>query len=491
MFGRRLSKGLAVLALVLASAGALRADVITDWNDEWLDTIRAVGGPPCPLARNQAILFVAIYEAVNSINRKNEPYLDYVDVPGPASERAAAAAAAHRALSSLYPARQPIYDARLAEQLSQVRNARQRDNGVAVGVAAADAILAARSNDRTDSLPEYVYQDVPGAYRPTAPDFTTPPFSPGWGTTECWTMTSGDQFRPRGPLGYNRLAALLRSRGYADQFNEVKKFGSRNSRARSAEQTETAWFWANDRDGTFKPPGHLMHITAEVSKQQGLSLPENARLFALVALALADAGIVAWDQKYSTDIDLWRPISAIRQADIDNNSRTVRQGNWAPLLDFTPPFPAYSSGHATFGAAHASVMRNYFGTDNISFTVGTDEPIVSNVKRTFTSFSQAARENGLSRVYLGVHFRFDADAGYSSGMLLGNYVYRNFLRPISCPADMNGDQKVDAVDMDLFSVAYFLGDLSADLNGDLAVDDLDYQVYTDAYLDGCKPVTTR
>ncbi|MCC6319904.1 MAG: phosphatase PAP2 family protein [Phycisphaerales bacterium] len=480
-------KGLAAALVLAAGSTSVRADVVTDWNEQWLDTIRAVGGGPCPLARNQAIVFVSMFEAINSINRKAEPYLGYVDVPGPASERAAGAAAAHRALVTLYPARAAIYDAQLAEHLAAVHNVRQRDNGVAVGVAAADAILAARSTDRTDSLPTYVYEDVPGAYRPTPPDFTTPPHAPGFGTTEPWCMQSGDEFRPRGPFGFSRIAQVLRSRKYADQVNEVKSFGARNSTTRTAEQTEIAWFWANDRDGTYKPPGQLGQITTVVAAQQGLSLSEHARLMALVGLALGDAGLVAWDQKYSTDVDLWRPVSAIRNADIDNNPRTTKKGNWLPLLEFSPPFPAYTSGHATFGAAHAAIMRNFFGTDNITFTASTDEPIVQNVQRTFTSFSQAARENGLSRVYLGVHFRCDADQAYASGTLLGNSIYRNFLRPISCPADLNGDNRVNAADSELYVTAYFAGDPVADFDGNGVVNEADYLVFADLYFDGCTP----
>ncbi len=451
---------LSAAAMIAVAGGTLRADVITQWKNEWLDTVRAVGGPPCPLARNQAILFVSIYEAVNSVERKFEPYIEYLPTDGPTSEKAAAAAAAHTALVALYPARQAIYDERYESQLDSIAEGEAKSNGIALGEAAANAILDARSGDRTDTTFTYTYQDVPGAYRPTPPDFTSPPFNPGWGTTDCWTMVEGDQFRPAGPLGYNDLDTLLRSRGYAKQFNEVKSYGSRNSNTRTREQTEIAWFWANDRNGTFKPPGHLMDITAVVSNDRGLSLLQNARLFALVGLALGDAGLVAWDQKYATEVDLWRPVSAVRHADIDNNNKTKKKANWFPLLDFSPPFPAYTSGHATFGAAHSAIMRNFFGTD---------EPIVRNVTRTFHTFTAAGRENGVSRVYLGVHFRFDADLGYASGTQLGNYVFRNFLRPVSA----DSESAVELTAASIFMPAYLAGDESADLNQDGNVDPAD------------------
>ncbi len=479
-------KRVVMAAAVMAGvAGSVQADVIDDWTEQWLDTIRVVGGPPCPIARNGAIMYAAIYDAVNSIARTHEPYIDYVDSPGPANKQVAVAAAAHKVLSTLYPDRAAVYLAEYEEQLAGFPNNARKLNGIIIGEAAADQILAARADDQTDSEPEYEYMDIPGAYKPTAPDFTQPPFNPGWGTTQPWTMATGDEFRPTGPLGFRRVQGLLKSRGYAKQLNEVKKLGRRNSQVRTPEQTEIAWFWANDRDGTYKPPGQLLHITQAVANDQGVNLDGKARLFALVAICMADAGLVAWDMKYGTDIDLWRPISAVREADTDNNARTTKGANWLPLLEFSPPFPAYTSGHATFGAAHAAVMRNFFGTDNITFTAGTDEPIVSDVTRTFTSFTEAARENGLSRVYLGVHFRFDADIGFSSGTLLGNKVYRDILRPLSCPGDFNRDGIVNGADATQYAEAFFRGDAAADMNSDSVVDFTDFNIYVTYYFTEC------
>lgn len=473
------------VAAAVGFAGSVHADVIDDWNEQWLDTIRVVGGPPCPLARNGAMLFAAIYDAVNSISNTHEPYIGLVTSPGPANKQVAIAAAANKVLSTLYPDRAAVYNEQYEEHLATFPNNARKLNGIILGEAAADQILAARADDRTDSEPEYVYEDVPGAYRPTAPDFTQPPFNPGWGTTAPWTMATGSEFRPTGPLGFRRIDKLIASRGYARQLNEVKRVGRRNSPVRTPEQTEIAWFWANDRNGTYKPPGHLLHITQVVANDQGLSIDEKARLFALVAITLADAGLVAWDMKYGTDIDLWRPISAIREADTDNNPRTIKAESWNPLLEFSPPFPAYTSGHATFGAAHAAIMRNFFGTDNITFTVGTDEPIVSNVTRTFNSFTEAGRENGVSRVYLGVHFRFDADIGFSSGTLLGNKVYRELLRPLTCRGDFNRDGVVNGVDATRYAEAFFRGDAAADMNADGVVNFADFNIFVDYYFSGC------
>jgi hypothetical protein len=153
-------------------------------------------------------------------------------------------------------------------------------------------------------------------------------------------------------------------------------------------------------------------------------------------LALGDAGIVAWDAKYSTDLDLWRPETAIHLADMDGNPATDQDAAWEPLSvdrngkHFTPPFPAYVSGHATFGATHAGIMRNFFGTDNVTFKLETEDPSAVNVKRAFNSFSSAALENGRSRIYLGVHYQWDADAGYISGTQLADYVSTNYLQAL-------------------------------------------------------------
>jgi len=482
---KRTLLGFMAAATVAAGVSSTNADVLDDWAEVWLDTIRVTGGPPCPIARNQAVLFAGIYDAVNSINGRSEPYINFIELPGPSSKEAAIAAAAHHALVELYPARQAIYDEQLEASLDEIPNGPAKENGILVGIAAAEQILEARRFDFTSSNPGYVYLDTPGSYQPTPPDFTQPPFNPGWGSTLPWTMDDGSQFRPKGPNGFRRLDKLLKSGAYAKQLNEVKEFGRRDSSVRSPEQTEIAWFWANDRDGTYKPPGQLVDFTRTVANDQGLSLDEKVQLFGLVGIALGDAGLVAWDMKYSTDVDLWRPVTAIREADTDDNSKTEPDAQWLPLLEFSPPFPAYTSGHATFGAAHAAVMAGYFGTDEMTFTIGTDEPIVSNVTRTFERFSDAGRENGVSRVYLGVHFRFDADIGYVTGTKLGKYVVKNHMRVVGCVADFNADGAVTIADLNAFTRRYERGDAKADINNDGAVDVFDLERFMDFYADGC------
>jgi len=478
---------LACVGVVLLGTSQLSAaDVVVAWNNVLLDTIRATGGPPCPISRTHALVHAAIYDAVNSVDRRHEPYLDFFPAPVGVSSDAAAAAAAHRVLTTLFPARAALYDAALAASLADVPDGPNETAGVTLGRAVADALLAERADDRTQVDPTYVIGSNPGDWRPTYPDNTSPPFSPGWGNSDPWTMFVGDQFRPAGPLGFRNMSSLLRSSGYAAQVNEVKSLGSRTSTTRTAEQTRIAFFWANDVNGTYKPPGHLNAITQVVSHDRGLTMNENARLFALLNLALGDAGVAAWDAKYNTNIDLWRPISAIRLAGTDGNSRTTADPNWEPLNAFSPPFPAYISGHATFSAAHAAVMVGYFGTDNVKFTITSDDPYYAGLgggARTYQKFSDAAWENAISRLYLGVHYRFDATDGNRVGTELGKYVARYFLRPIS-RADIDGNRKLTAYDMTAFTAAYAAGEVAADVDGNGVLDMLDIGRFTMLFAKG-------
>ena len=214
----------------------------------------------------------------------------------------------------------------------------------------------------------------------------------------------------------------LNSNKYAADFNQVKEIGSATSTTRTADQTTIARFWANG-SGTSTPPGHWNVIAQTVAENKNNSLEENARLFAMLNLALADAAIVSWDAKY--EFDLWRPVTAIRQAGTDGNAKTTADAAWTPLL-VTPPFQTYTSGHSTFSGAGAAVLKAFFGTDRVRFTLPSETDGVAN--RSFTSFSQAAAESGMSRIYAGIHFNFDNTAGLDSGRRLGNFVASNFLR---------------------------------------------------------------
>jgi PAP2 superfamily len=415
-------------------------DVVITWNNVYLEAIRKTGGAPCPIARAGAMMHGAMYDAINAINPTAEPYLSGLPTPAPSTSiEAAAIHAAHTVLCSIYPALAIFLDVELKTSIQDLLERPvpvpmdDLDRGESFGKAVGNLMIQARTGDGSAAKMLYQPGNEPGDWRPTG---SGDALTPDWPKVKPFAMSSGSQFQPPLPGGYTNKRDLLKSAEYTAQFNDVKRVGAVNSTVRTLEQRQIAFFWANDLDGTYKPPGHLFRLTQIVANQRNLSLEDKARLFALVAITLADAGVVAWDAKYSTKIDLWRPESAIRLADTDGNLLTQQDPTWEPLsVDragkrFSPPFPAYVSGHATFGAAHAGIMRKFFGTDNVTFELDTDDPSASGVKRSFNSFSSAALENGRSRIYLGVHFQWDADHGYISGTNLADFVYATKLRVV-------------------------------------------------------------
>jgi PAP2 superfamily len=411
-------------------------DAITHWNDVLLEVVRQIGGPPGPIARAGAMVHGATYDAVNSIAPStHKPYLVSVPAVPTASLDAAIACAAHDTLAAAFPTTTVPLAARLSAAIGALPPGPAVEAGKIVGKAAAKAMLAARYGDGADDDAPYVNGTQPGDWRPTG---SGPAANPNWGNLRPFVMRSGQSFRPPRPGGYAYKAQMLASTEYAAQLTEVKKLGRYNSSTRTPEQTEIAFFWANDVDKTYKPPGQLFEMTKVVSAQKGLDVVQNARLFALVALAMGDAAIVAWDAKYDTNLDVWRPESAVVLADTDGNPATHKDAGWKPLSKdpatgkhFSPPFPAYVSGHATLGASCAAVLRRYFGTDNVTFKLGTEDPnLPTGVTRTFNSFTGAALEEARSRVYVGVHFQWDGDNGFVSGSALGEYVHRHALAPL-------------------------------------------------------------
>src|SRR4029079_1626098 len=225
----------------------------------------------------------------------------------------------------------------------------------------------------------------------------------------------------------------LTSAQYAAAFNEVKSLGAKNSTTRTAEQTEIGVFWGYDRAGMGTPPALYCQATVVVCKLQHNDIVENARLFALTNAAMADAGFASWNAKFK--YDLWRPVTAIRRADEDGNAATEQDATWEPLgapgggvvPNFPPPFPAYVSGHATCGAAAFKVLADFYGTDSMHFTLHSDE--LPAVQRSFDSFSQAAQENGRSRIYLGIHWNVDDIQGEAMGRKVADWTIGHALQP--------------------------------------------------------------
>lgn len=504
---------LAAASMTVCIASA-RADVVTEWNETYLDVTRVTGGAPCPISRAGPMFTLAMFDAINAIDRANgaagfESYQQGLPVPAAGiSREAAGAAAAYTAMASLHASNAPamaLIQARYDAQLAGIATGAAKTAGIAFGQSVANGLLALRANDGYDGDPSYTQGGHAGDWRITPDGPFVQPFTPHWGNVVPWGLPSGSYFRPTTLTDFGSMSSLMRSAAYAEQINGsaavpgVKALGARVSATRTADETEAAWFWANDRDGTSKPPGQLIQITLVLSQQFNLSLSENAHLFGLVGLGLGDACVAAWDAKYNTEIDLWRPISAIRETVDDGNTLTNPDPAWLPLNDFTPPFPAYVSGHATFGAVHAAIMRRYFGTDNITFTVGSDEfganpglGYPANLTRTFTSFSQAAWENAMSRVWLGVHFYWDSLDGNILGDRVGNYDFSHYLRPVAaCDPDVNEDGSIDAADVD-FLVNVIAGganplEMNPDFNRDGNADQGDIDAMINAIAGGGCP----
>ena len=393
--------------LVSSIGSPANADVVTDWNNAALDAIRAGNTAPPIASRSLAILHASIYDAVNGIARTLEPYLVQSAVSASASRKAAASAAAHDTLVNLFPARTSTFDALHAAILAAIPNGPQKTAGIVWGEFVANQILAARSNDGSDAIVPPPGGSGPGVWVPTPPAFL-PYLLPQWGFVAPFAMTSSSQFRPPGPPS-------LDSERYAADYNEVKELGAAVGSTRTEEQTEIALFWA-DGAGTETPPGHWNSIAQIIAAAQGNTLEENARLLALLNIAMADAAICAWDAKYT--FHFWRPVTAIAFAEPELN--------WMSFI-VTPPFPDYVSGHSTFSAAAATVLPLFYGTEDLPFTVGSD--FLPDVYRSFPTCFDAAEEAAVSRIYGGIHFRSASEDGLQAGTSIGEWTVTHYLLP--------------------------------------------------------------
>jgi membrane-associated phospholipid phosphatase len=393
----------------------LSADVVLEWNQVLLDTLKADHLLPLYLAREAAIVHAAVYDAVNAIDGSYTPLFADVQAPRGASLEAAAAQAAHDTLVALSPAHRDALDAVLAADLAGIPPGRAK-LGIAVGQAVARQILAWRSTDRSDLHVDYEPVNEPGHWQPTPPA-NAPAVAPQWGQVIPFSIPSGSTFLPPAQPD-------LTSAEYTAAFEEVKSLGAANSTTRTAEQSDIAQFWYGTA-GTYTSVGYWNQIAREVAVERGDSMVQNARLFALLNVAQADSYFAIWDAKYT--YDFWRPVTAIRAADTDGNPDTAADPTWTSFKG-TPPFPSYVSGHSGHSAAAAAVLAAYFGTDDVAFTLSTDS--LPGMTRSYESFSQAVHEVSDSRVFAGIHWRFDVTAGEDLGYQVGNYVATHSLRPV-------------------------------------------------------------
>ena len=405
-------------ALPLGGPAAAADNAAVIWTQFALDAIRAEGTPPPKAARNLGILAAAVFDAVNSITPRYTPYHFTTLSPAGADPVAAALQAGYAAATSLFTTQAVKDKARaiLVARMSLIPDSSAKADGVLAGQRAATNILSFRATDGSVTAQFAVAPGTdPGDWQPTPPA-NAAYLLPGWGNLTPFAIPDVASYRPAAP-------PALASQAYADALNQVKDLGAATSTTRTADQTQIANFWKAG-GGTVTPPGMAMELAVQVIHRQDLPLLESARALALVGLAEADAGVVAWDAKSA--YDFWRPVTAIRAADADGNARTTADATWTPLIP-TPPFPSYTSGHSTFSAAAAAVLTGLFGEDYAFRFFSQDVPGAS---RAFTSFGQASEEAGLSRIYGGIHYSFDNAAGLSSGSAIGDYVVTNLLKPV-------------------------------------------------------------
>jgi hypothetical protein len=448
----------------------LAVDMVLHWNQVALQAAvvdHGIGAPglqfgPTRTSRALAIVQGAVYDAVNSIDPQYSPYLIRLPAPPNASIDAAVAEAAYTTLTNLYPYQQPYFQAELAASLQNIPLL-PKIEGIVIGGIIGEYYLAVRANDGSQidapgQQPPYTYGQLPGQWRadPLHPDVT--PLTPDWGRVTPFVVKSATQFGAPPPPAITSLE-------YAQAYEQVKALGAVDSTVRTANETDIGFFWGYDaQPGLCAPVRFYNQIADTVAQKMGNTEVQNARFLALVNFALADAGITCWNDKYR--YAYWRPVTAIRENDPNSpssptglgsdNPYLVGQGdpNWTPLgapadnnngTNFTPPFPSYTSGHATFGAAAFTVMADFYHTDVIpgGLTIISDEFNTITVDqngvarpllpRTYNSFSQMAGENAQSRIYLGIHWHFDAVEGIRCGDGIGNYVFTRALIPLHSP----------------------------------------------------------
>jgi hypothetical protein len=472
------NKVLVLMCAVLAWPAVARADVVTDWNVTLNDAIIATPSKhnPGDSTRSMAMMNAAIYDVFQAIGRTHAPFKVNAHAPD-ANLDAAVAQAAYRVISNTFGEYQTILDGVLATRLGAIDPSQAKTDGIALGDLIGQYYVNVHANDGHNLPDAYTPTDGPGHW--SSDPLVLPAVQKGWGSdwgyVTPWVMPNSDHF----DAVIDRPA--FGSQEYVDAFNQVKAYGERNSAVRTADQTEVGLFWGYDRPnlpgkpGVGPPPVLFIENLMDIGTQVGNTAADNARLFAMASVSMADAAIAAWDVKYEEDF--WRPITAIRAdaAHDDDDPATVEDSNWAYLGapgfdpnssddDFTPPFPAYTSGHATMGGAVFKALELFyetndfgtadamFGADPVNGTYSlTSQEFAENgvpgMSRDFKTFTMTQPldvgvevlddspegENGISRVYLGIHWLFDQQDGIALGNAIAHYAAANHFQAVPEP----------------------------------------------------------
>jgi hypothetical protein len=396
--------------LAIAASTPARADTVTDWNQQATDSLIVTAGQgPTVSVLHLAMVHGAVYDAVNAIDRRHEPYLGAPRARGWYSKDAAAATAAYRVLLSIVPTQQAALDARYQASLAALPEGKATAGGIAVGERSAAQMLAARTGDGRFGPFRFVVGSQPGQWRPVLPAFVNDPNA--WvARVRPFLIERPARFRSDGPNALDR-------KRYAREFAEVKSIGSLDSTTRTADQTDMARFWAEHALAMWS------RVFRQLSSDHRLGSAENSRFFAMLYLTAADAAISCWDDK--AHWDFWRPITAIREAETDSNPATDADPGWLPLLA-TPPYPEHPSGHGCVSSSIVESLRDFFGTDSAAFSATS---VTSGTTRSFTRFSQAIEEIIDARVYSGIHFRSADVQGARLGRQVARYRERHYFEP--------------------------------------------------------------
>ena len=396
-----------ILAAAMMVAPAAHAgDVVTEWNQKAGAAVVEAKVYPFAGGRAMSMVHAAMFDAINSIEGRYSAYKVKVSAPAGSSAEAAGVAAAHAVLVKIFPEQKASFDAAYEASLAQIPEGSGKTAGIGVGEEVAGKILALRAADGADAPNIYRPSTAPGVYVPT-----TLPIGSQWGNVTPWVMERGSQFRPAAPPD-------LKSAEWARDYNEVKDLGGKKSTTRTAEQTEAARFWV------IVGPQSWDSLVRQLAAAPGRTLVQNARLFALAEMAGADAYISVFDAKYA--FNLWRPITAIRDGDLDGNDATSRDAGWEPLID-TPAHPEYPCAHCITSAAVRVVLESEFGSGAASLSMTSSA--APGVTHKWASIEEWASEVSEARIYGGIHYRNSTVVGKDMGKRIGELAVKNYLKP--------------------------------------------------------------
>jgi hypothetical protein len=393
--------------IVVGAHAPAFANVITDWDEKTVAIVTPMA--PYDAQRVMAMVHVAMFDAVNSIERRYQPYLLQLPAKPSASEDTAAATAAATVLGSISPRIASEMKAAAAAYLASIPDGAEKSEGVALGEVVAATVLEARANDRSNAPDDYRPRTTPGVYVPTA-------ITAGsmWPNVKPFAITAPTQFRPQPPIS-------LTSSDWATDYNEIKDYGGRTSAKRSPQQTETARFWLMVGPQAYHP------LVRQIALAKHMSVSESARFMSLVALGLTDALIAVFDAKYH--YNFWRPITAIRNGDIDDNPATDREATWQPI-DNTPMHPEYPCAHCILSGTVAGIIKASLGSVDIP-EVAMTSPTAPGVTHRWTNMTVFADEVANARIWAGFHYRFSTRVGTEMGYEIGEQVVKNMMQPAS------------------------------------------------------------